>query len=257
METSYSIVIPAFNEEKRLGPTLERTLAYFADRPETLLEVVVVDDGSTDKTAALISALQKRSERIRLLTHARNMGKGWAVRTGMLAAGGEFVLFMDADGSTDIAEIKKLAKALSNGADIAFGSRDTAGSEILKHQPVLREALGKLYNRIVQVLAVPGISDTQCGFKLFRKSAIEALFHRQTIQGWSFDVEILFLAQQLQYKVVEIPVQWTDVPGSRVRPVRDALKTLWEVARLRLVHRSLDRQRTSYSSDYKSNSRKL
>ena len=169
VETSYSIVIPAFNEEGRIGATLERTLAYFAERPECRVEVLVVDDGSTDGTANLIESWQERSRYIRLLSHDENMGKGWAVRTGMLAADGEYVLFMDADGSTDIAEIEKLSQALDGGADIAIGSRDLAGSEIRKHQPVVRETMGKAFSFIARVLAIPEIADTTCGFKLFRK----------------------------------------------------------------------------------------
>ena len=259
METSYSIVIPAFNEEGRIGATLERTLAYFAERPECRVEVLVVDDGSTDGTANLVASWQERSRHVRLLSHDRNMGKGWAVRTGMLAADGEYVLFMDADGSTDIAEIEKLSQALDGGADIAIGSRDTAGSDILKHQPMLREALGKLFNRVVQVLAIPRIGDSQCGFKLFPNSAIEPLFNRQTVRGWSFDVEILFLAQKMKFKIAEVPVEWTDFPGSKVNPVRDAFKTVWELLKLRLVHQTLDDRSASYVSDYEcdSNRRRL
>ena len=251
MEITYSIVIPAYNEETRLGATLARTLGYFADRQESPVELLVVDDGSNDDTADLTESWQERSQHIRVLKHDKNKGKGWAVRTGMLAAAGEFVLFMDADGSTDIAEIEKLAAALDDGADIAIGSRDIAGSDIQKHQPMAREAIGKLFNRVVQVLAVPGIGDTQCGFKLFRKSVVAPLFNRQTVRGWAFDVEILFLAQKLQFKIAEVPVQWADFPGSKVRPLRDALQTVWEVVRLRFVHRSLAHRSTSYSSDYR------
>ncbi len=254
MESTYSIVIPAYNEELRIGATLERTLAYFADRPDVRVEVLVVDDGSTDDTAKLIAAWQERSQSVLLLSHGNNMGKGWAVRTGMLAASGDYVLFMDADGSTDIAEIEKLAKALSEGADIAIGSRDTAGSVILKHQPMLREALGKLFNRVIQVLAIPRIGDSQCGFKLFPNSAIEPLFNRQTVRGWSFDVEILFLAQKMKFKIAEVPVEWTDFPGSKVNPVRDAFQTVWELLKLRLVHRSLDDRSASNVSDYERDS---
>lgn len=239
MNSTYSIVIPAYNEEKRIGATLERTVAYFAERPHVQVEVLIVDDGSTDGTARLLASWRERAPHVRLLSHDRNVGKGWAVRTGMLAAAGEHVLFMDADGSTDIAEVEKLAQALAEGADIAIGSRDTAGSDIQKHQPLLRETLGKLFNRVVQVLAVPGISDTQCGFKLFRKSAIGPLFSRQTVQGWAFDVEILFLAHRMKFNVAEVPVQWSDMPGSKMSLLRDAVQIVRELIRVRLTHRSL------------------
>ena len=255
MDSTYSIIIPAYNEEERIGATLERTLAYFAERPHVPVEILIVDDGSTDGTARLLASWQERAQSIRLLSHDRNVGKGWAVRTGMLAAGGEHVLFMDADGSTDIAEIEKLAGALAAGADIAIGSRDTAGSDIRQHQPILRETLGKLFNRVVQVLAVPGVSDTQCGFKLFRKSAVGPLFKRQTVRGWAFDVEILFLAVQMKFIIAEVPVRWSDVPGSKMSLLRDALQVARELIRVRFVHRSLGDHAALQKSERSGNSK--
>lgn len=249
METSYSIVIPAYNEVGRIGATLERTLAYFAERPECRVEVLVVDDGSTDGTANLTESWQERCRHVRLLSHDRNMGKGWAVRTGMLAAEGEYVLFMDADGSTDIAEIEKLSQALDGGADIAIGSRDLAGSEIRKHQPVVRETMGKAFSFIARVLAVPEIADTTCGFKLFRKPAIEPLFSRQRVRGWAFDVEILYLAKKIGFQVAEVPVHWTDSPDSRVNLAGVVLPSLRDLIWIRFVHRSVTRRTASYRTD--------
>ena len=257
MKTTLSIVIPAYNEEKRIGATLKRTLAYFADDPDRRVEALVVDDGSTDSTASLLASWQERCPQVRLLRHEQNMGKGRAVRTGMLAAGGEYVLFMDADGSTDICEIEKLLQALDDGADIAIGSRDVVGSEISKHQPLPREALGKLFNRAVRLLAVPDIADTQCGFKLFRKEAIKPLFSRQTTCGWAFDVEILYLALQMDYIVEEVPIQWRDVAGSRVRPIRDAFRTVCDLARIRLAHRPNLNRSEARSSDCRSHTKVL
>ena len=249
METSYSIVIPAYNEEERIGATLERTLAYFSERPECRVEVLVVDDGSTDSTANLVASWQERSRHVRLLSHDENMGKGWAVRTGMLAADGEYVLFMDADGSTEIAEIEKLSQALDGGADIAIGSRDLAGSEIRKHQPVVRETMGKAFSFIARVLAIPEIADTTCGFKLFRKPAIAPIFSRQRVRGWAYDVEILYLAIKMGFQVAEIPVHWTDSPDSRVNLLGVVLPTLRDLIWIRLIHRSVARRTASYRTD--------
>lgn len=241
MENSFSVVIPAFNEEQRVGATLERTLAYFAGFPQRRLEVLVVDDGSTDATAHLIETCQEQSRQVRLLRHEENKGKGWAVRTGMLAAENDYVLFMDADGSTDIGEIEKLAQALNEGADIAIGSRDVTGSKIRQHQPWLRETMGKVFSWIAREFAIPGIADTTCGFKLFRKSVVAPLFGRQRVQGWAFDVEILYLALRMDYKVAEIPVHWTDSPNSRVNLAGVVLPTLRDLIRIRFIHRSSGR----------------
>ena len=245
MATILSIVIPAYNEEKRLGATLERTLAYFAARPAWRVDVLVVDDGSSDGTAALVADWQERSPCVRLLSHEENHGKGWAVRTGMLAAEGDHVLFMDADGSTDVREIERLAAALADGADIAIGSRDVTGSEIRQHQPWLRETMGKAFSFIARVIAVPDVEDTTCGFKLFRRETVAPLFGRQIVRGWAFDVEILFLAVRMGYNVAEVPVGWTDSPDTRVNLAGVVLPTLRDLVRTRIAHRSVARQATS------------
>lgn len=245
VEKNCSIVIPAYNEENRIDATLERTLAFFAERPDWQWEVLVVDDGSTDRTAALIAARQAQSQNIRLLSHERNMGKGWAVRTGMLAAGGEYVLFMDADGSTDIAELENLVEAVNQGADVAIGSRALAGSEIRKRQPVVRESMGKAFTLLVRILAVPSVSDATCGFKLFRRPVIDSLFGRQTLRGWVFDVEILYLAEKSGFQVTEVPVHWTDFPDSRVNLAGVVLPSLWDLLRIRFVHRAVARNTAS------------
>jgi dolichyl-phosphate beta-glucosyltransferase len=211
--------------------------------------VLVVDDGSTDSTANLIAAWQERSRGLRLLSHEKNMGKGWAVRTGMLAAEGEYVLFMDADGSTDIVEIEKLVEALNQGTDIAIGSRDLAGSEIEKHQPIVRETMGKAFSFLARVLAILEVADATCGFKLFRKSVVYPLFGRQTVHGWAFDVEILCLAKKMGFQVAEVPVHWTDSPDSRVNLAGVVLPTLRDLIWIRFVHRSVTRRTASYRTD--------
>ena len=242
---SCTIVIPAYNEEKRIGATLERTLAYVAERPHWQFDVLIVDDGSTDGTVPLIAAWQARAQDIRLLSHETNMGKGWAVRTGMLAADGDYVLFMDADGSTDIAEFDNLVEAVNRGADVAIGSRALAGSRIRRHQPVVREAMGKAFTMLVRILAVPHVSDATCGFKLFRKPVIDALFGRQILRGWVFDVEILYLAAKSGLQVAEVPVQWTDSPDTRVDLARVVLPSLWDLLRVRFAHRAVARNTAS------------
>lgn len=249
MQVTYSVIIPAYNEAERIGPTLERALAYFADHPELGVEVLIVDDGSADGTAALIETWQAKSKYIRLLSHEKNMGKGWAVRTGMLAATGEYVLFMDADGSTDISNIEKLRDGLRGGADMAIGSRDVAGSEIRKHQPFVRETMGKAFSFLARVLAIPEVADTTCGFKLFKKSVVEPLFGRQTVGGWAFDVEILYLATKMGYEVAEVPVDWTDSPNSRVSLARVVLPTLLDLLRIRFIHRSVGQSKTAHQTD--------
>ncbi len=242
MATTLTIVIPAYNEENRLGATLERTAAYFAGRPQWRVDVLVVDDGSTDGTAELVAKWQRGSLCVRLLGHETNQGKGWAVRTGMLAATGAYVLFMDADGSTDIGELEKLAEALEAGADIAIGSRDVSGSEIRQRQPIVRETMGKAFSFISRVIAVPDIEDTTCGFKLFRKEAVKPLFGRQVVRGWAFDVEILFLAVRLGYSVAEIPVGWTDSPDTKVNLAGVVLPTLRDLIRIRFAHHRVARR---------------
>ena len=191
-----SIVVPAYNEEQRLGASLKRMLAYF-DSQSYAFEILVVDDGSTDGTCSVVETIAGCRSQVRLLHYEKNQGKGHAVRYGMLRAVGPRVLFSDADLATPIEEVEKLLARLDEGCDVAIGSRDVPGSELVQRQPGLREFSGRAFNKLVQVMAVPGIHDTQCGFKLFTQAACRNVFSRCKVNDWAFDVEALHIAVKL------------------------------------------------------------
>jgi dolichyl-phosphate beta-glucosyltransferase len=207
-------------------------LAYFAEQNASV-EILVVSDGSTDNTNALVSELAAKHPCLHLLSYSPNHGKGFAVRHGMMQAQGERVLFSDADLATPIEEIEKLTAALNSGSDIAIGSRDVKGSQLERRQSMLRELGGRTFNKLVQIAAVPGIRDTQCGFKLFTRRAAQDIFSRCQVDHFAFDVEALYIARRLfGYKISEIPVRWAHQEGSKVRFFRDAfrmLKTLFKI----------------------------
>ena len=230
-----SVVVPAYNEAERLGASLTRMMAYFQAQPYDF-EILVVDDGSADATAAIAREFTAQEPRIRLLSYAQNRGKGYAVRHGMLQAVGQRVLFCDADLATPIEEVEKLIAALDAGADIAIGSRDVKGSELLKRQSPIRELGGRAFNQMVQALAVPGIHDTQCGFKLFTQSASQRIFSLCQVDHFAFDVEVLYLAVKFSgLRVTEVPVRWAHQEGSKVRFFRDATRMVKTLFRIRLT----------------------
>ena len=227
-----SVVIPAYNEEARIGPTLARVVAYLASRPNSY-EILVVDNACTDSTPQLVARFAADHPRVRLLQELQR-GKGAAVRTGLLAARGEHLLFSDADLATPIEEADKLLQAIEQGADVAIGSRGLAASVLVVHQPWYRERMGRVFGALVRLIALPGIADSQCGFKLFRRPAGREIFRRLTITGWAFDAEALFLARRLGYRVAEVPIRWIDSRGSKVNPLRDPLRMLWDLIGVRL-----------------------
>lgn len=232
---SLSIVIPAYNEAKRLPETLERIQACFAGvaGDMALGEVIVVDDGSRDGTIAVAENFTGRLP-MRVIALPTNRGKGAAVRTGMLAAAGDRVLFYDADGATPPEEILRLGAAMnSSGADVAIGSRVNPDEEIVT-MSAYRRFIGRVYHALCAPL-VPGIHDTACGCKLFTAAASRDLFSRQSIDRFAFDVEILFLAHRLGYRIEEMRVAWTAVDGSKVRVVRDGLNMFRSVVGLYLA----------------------
>jgi dolichyl-phosphate beta-glucosyltransferase len=219
------VVVPAYNEEIRLKSTLPH-LWRALNRRFATFEVIVVDDGSNDGTAQVVSRFSDDHPNVRLISYRQNRGKGFAVKTGVLAASGQYVLFSDADLSTPVREVRKLLKALQGGYDIAIGSRACGATKILKRQPLYRICMGKTYNKFVQLLTVSGISDTQCGFKCFKRAAAREIFGSCRIDGFSFDVEALFVARQKGLRVKEIGVLWRNSPLSTVHPVLHSLQML-------------------------------
>jgi dolichyl-phosphate beta-glucosyltransferase len=207
-----SVVIPAYNEALRLPATLARLRAHLAGKGVPY-EIVVVDDGSSDGTSEVARAA---GGAVRVLRHEPNRGKGYAVRRGMLAAAGERRLMTDADLSTPIEELAKLEAEIDGGFDVAIGSRAVAGARIEVHQPAYREAMGRFYNVLVQALLLPGLADTQCGFKLFTAGAAGAAFGACRLDGFSFDAEALYVARRRGLRVAEVPVVWRNDAATRV-----------------------------------------
>ncbi len=235
-----SVVIPAYNEEKRLGPTLA-SCVEFLEGNEIPYEIVVVDDGSVDQTAQLVRELSLIHPAIRLIPLERNRGKGAAVRRGVLEAKGELILTNDADGATPISELFRLLGEMAFSAcDVVLASRALDSPDTHVERKLHRFLAGRLFALIVNLLAVPHISDTQCGFKLFTRTAARQVFSRQTLQGFSYDVEILYLARKLGYTLKEVAVNWHDVKGSKVNMCADSLKMFFDILKIRYAHRHLE-----------------
>lgn len=228
-----SIIIPAYNEEARIGPTLERIDEYMRSAGVDY-EMIVVDDGSTDNTPSVVSDAARRMEGLRLVDNRVNRGKGFSVKNGFLNSSGRLVLFSDADLSTPIEELERFLPEIERGADIVIGSRSLKESNIIKRQPFYRVLMGKTFNKLVRLLTVSGLVDTQCGFKLFRRDSCEPLFKAQRVERFAFDVELLFLAQKKGLQIAELPVKWINSPQSKVHPVRDSLRMASDLLRIRM-----------------------
>lgn len=228
-----SIVIPAYNEESRIVSTLEQVISFLSSRSYTW-EVLVADDGSTDSTAALVRdfAVQRPSVRLLCLSH---QGKGWAVKHGMLAATGQYRFLCDADLSMPFEQVERFLSPMMEGVDIAIGSRELANSRRIG-EPARRHLMGRIYNWLVRILAVPGVRDTQCGFKCFRGDVAPELFREQTTAGFAFDVEILFLARRAGLTIQEVGIDWYYREQSKVRPVLDSLAMTWDLLEIRWRH---------------------
>lgn len=218
-----SIIVPAFNEQGRLEPTLRSYLGYCRSRGRSV-EVIVVDDGSMDETSLLVEQLVGEFPELRLIRLAENRGKGYAVRSGVVNARGRRVLFADADGATPISEIERVEAALEAGADIAIGSRALSAHDVTLNAKLYRRLMGRLFHGLVHALTVRGVRDTQCGFKLFRGPVARDLFSRMRMSGFSFDVEVLMMAHRRGYRIAEVPVNWTHQPGSKVNLVLDSMR---------------------------------
>lgn len=236
-EPHLSVVIPFFNENRRLEKTLPLLLS-FIDRLPFASEILLVDDGSTDRSLEVVTHLLK-GRSYALLRNAGNQGKGSAVRQGMLAAQGKFILFSDADLSTPLEEVLRFLPILEREADLVIGSRALRSSRVEIHQARPRELMGKFFNRIARLLSFRDIQDSQCGFKCFRRGAARDLFSRQKLDGFAFDAEILFLAQRLGYRIREEAVIWRNDPQSKVHLLRDPVRMFFDLLRIRLLHRRL------------------
>lgn len=228
---SLSIVIPAYNERERIQNTLRETLDFLRSQPPRRFEVIVVDDGSQDGTPTQVESLEDPA--VRCLPLGRNRGKGAAVRTGILDAKGDRILFMDADLSTPIEELQLLEDAMDRGFHIAIGSRALPESRLERRQPLPRELMGRTFNVLVKQILFSGIADTQCGFKLFTRPVARELFGNQQLDGFAFDVEVLWLAQQANIPILEVPVRWRHEDRSKVSPVTDSSKMLFDLLKLR------------------------
>jgi dolichyl-phosphate beta-glucosyltransferase len=227
-----SLIIPAYNESNSIGSVLEAACNFLKDQ-DLAFEVLVVDDGSLDDTPAQVQPFSVKYAQVHLLRHAINMGKGAAVRTGILHGAGDYMIFTDADLSYAIEDVNTMVTILRGGADVAIGSRSLQASQTLARPPLLRSFLSKVFSLVVQLIAIRGIDDTQCGFKGFTREAATDIFRRMTITGFAFDVEVLVLAQSLGYKIELVPVHYIARETSKVRVLHDSLRMLAQLFRIR------------------------
>jgi glycosyltransferase involved in cell wall biosynthesis len=228
----YSIVIPAFNESARIPAPLTSVVSCIRERGWDA-EVIVVNDGSTDTTAEVVRAFARTAPELQLIENARNRGKGYSVRSGILQAQGEVVLFTDADLSAGIGEAENLFEAIRAGADIAIGSRWLESSRQTHRQPLYRQFFGRCFNAVTRLVMRLPFADTQCGLKAFTRAAAQAVFQLQTIERWGFDPEILLIALKRGYRVVEVPVSWAHDERTRMSYLKDGMKMLEEIATIR------------------------
>jgi dolichyl-phosphate beta-glucosyltransferase len=248
---TYSFVIPAYNESVRIRPTLDELLRYTQEQNWTV-EILVVNDGSTDDTAQIIREYGKLHPQVLLVENPGNRGKGFSVRNGMLHARGDICLFTDADLSSPITEAHRLFGAIDQGADIAIGSRWLQSELQTERQPLYRQAFGRIFNLVLRMILGLRFADTQCGFKAFRRDAAQRIFPSQKIERWGFDPEILFLARRAGLQVDEVPVLWAHSEGTRLNPFRDGFRMFVEVLRIRWYAISGEYNATPVTSPEKS-----
>jgi glycosyltransferase involved in cell wall biosynthesis len=227
-----SIVIPAYNESARIEHALDRVLSCVAEQGWDA-EVLVVDDGSKDNTAAIVQRWMVQHPRLHLVQNQGNKGKGYSVRNGLLQAAGDIVMFTDADLSAPMEEAQRLLDALADGTDVAIGSRWMDRTRQTIHQPLYRQFFGRCFNWVTRAVMGLPFKDTQCGFKAFKRSAAQVIFRLQTIERWGFDPEILFIARKLKYVIREVPVTWGHDERSRMSYLKDGIKMLEDMARIR------------------------
>ncbi|MCU1286023.1 MAG: glycosyl transferase, family 2 [Acidobacteriales bacterium] len=229
---TYSIVIPAYNESQRIVESLDKILAYIADQRWDA-EIIIVNDGSRDNTADIIRRYMRDYPNVRLLENPGNRGKGYSVRHGMMEAKGDIMLLTDADLSAPIYEAPKLFDALSQGADIAIGSRWKDRRSQTVRQPVYRQITGRIFNALLRTILGLPLKDTQCGFKAFTRRAAESVFPPQIVERWGYDAEILFLGKKFKFKIAEVPVEWANDLRSKINPIRDGFSIVWDMVRVR------------------------
>lgn len=228
----HSIIIPTYNEEKRIESTLRKIHEYFESENSGSYEIIVVDDGSQDNTSKIIQSLQQTVKPLKLFCMEKNKGKGTAVKYGVLQSSGSYILFADADNSTPIEEYSKLQLFLKD-YEVVVGSRFIPGSNIKRKQPFHRVLLGRLGNIMIRLLLIDGISDTQCGFKAFQNKPAREIFSRIRTERFGFDMELLVIAKRFNYRIKEVPVSWHHSSDSRIRPIKDAFWTLLELFKIK------------------------
>jgi dolichyl-phosphate beta-glucosyltransferase len=229
---TYSIILPAYNESARIAATLDKILAHASERGWNV-EIIVVNDGSSDGTAAIVCQYARKHAVLRLLENPGNRGKGFSVRNGMLHAKGDVLLFSDADLSSPIEEADKLFAAIVKGADIAIGSRWVDARLQIRRQPLYRRLFGRIFNLALRIILGLQFKDTQCGFKAFTRRSAQTIFPLQRIEHWGFDPELLYLAKKFGFIIREIPVAWSHREGTRIHPLRDGIHMFGELLRVR------------------------
>ncbi|MDD5639543.1 MAG: glycosyltransferase family 2 protein [Candidatus Pacebacteria bacterium] len=227
-----SIIIPAFNEEKRLPITLHEIFDFLKSEKMTA-EIIVVNDGSFDNTSSVVENLFKEYSRLKLINLEKNQGKGFAVKTGILSAEGKFIIFLDSDNSTSLSHIKDVKNMLEQGYDIVIGSREINGAKIIQKQPYLREKIGKIFNFFTKTIKLSEYEDTQCGFKGFKEDIAKNIFSKTKINGFAFDIEVLCIAKKSNYKIKEIPVYWKDNIDSKVS-VKNIWNIFWDIWKIKI-----------------------
>jgi len=227
-----SVVIPAYNEEKRIGNTLEKIISYLKTK-DFKSETIVVIDGCTDSTIEVVKRYEQMVHKLTIIENETTRGKGYSVRRGMLESKGDIVLFTDADLSTPIIEAEKLFFWLDKGYDVAIGSRSMKESQVEIYQSFIRRSMGKIFNRIMKLLVFKGFKDTQCGFKCFKRHVVDNVFRKQMISGFAFDVEILLIARRQGFRIKEIPVRWLNSPYSTVHIIKDSFFMPYDLFRVK------------------------
>lgn len=241
MELFLSIIIPMYDEEPRIIPTLKKIINYFSDKKFNY-ELILINDGSKDNTCVTVSDFKnkmndnKKNFNIIILNNKKNRGKGFSVRKGILNAKGKYALFTDADLSTPIEEFEKLLFPLQNGYNIAIGSRGSKESTIIVRQNIFRESMGKFFNALMKKITNLNYSDTQCGFKCFDRQSIDSIFPKLVIDDLSFDVEILYLAEKLGFKIKEVPIIWINSTESKVRIIKDPIIMFRSLMKIKKIH---------------------